>query len=176
MLSYHLNEKNFYRRHVRFKYTNFFVLSEENKNGDTDAEWKYTYLVLPFLSLRYITQQGKRTKFSVQYFWRAPHRQERDLEKKYIIFVWSKTPTLRRYLSIPFNDIRKQSVKLRRTVSVVAKKLHHFFKKVEWFRIKLVWFQIIPNPRVEKFNHSGEFTTSTSSFLCVKWGTNNIYI
>ena len=82
-----------------------------------------------FLSLQYTTQQGKRTKFSVQYFWRAPHRQERDLEKKYIIFVWSKTPTLRRYLSIPFNDIRKHSVKLRRTVSVVAKKLHHFFWK-----------------------------------------------
>ena len=40
-------------------------------------------------------------------------------EVHYIIFVWSKTPTLRRYLSIPFNDIRKRSVKLRRTVSVV---------------------------------------------------------
>lgn len=130
-------KKHFYRRHVCFKCTDFFVLSEENENGDTDA-------------LQYTTQQGKRTKFSVQYFWRAPHRQERDLEKKYIIFVWSKTPTLRRYLSIPFNDIRKQSVKLRRTVSVVAKKLHQFFKKVEWFRIKLARFQIIPNPRVNQ--------------------------
>lgn len=143
-------KKHFYRRHVCFKCTDFVVLSEENENGDTDAEWKYAYLVLLFLSLQYTTQQGKRTKFSVQYFWRAPHRQERDLEKKYIIFVWSKTPTLRRYLSIPFNDIRKQSVKLRRTVSVVAKKLHQFFKKVQWFRMKLARFQIIPNPRVNQ--------------------------
>ena len=48
-------KKHFYRRHVYFKCTDFFVLSEENENGDTDA-------------LQYTTQQGKRTKFSVQYF------------------------------------------------------------------------------------------------------------
>ena len=74
-------KKHFYRRHVCFKCTDFFVLSEENENGDTDA-------------LQYTTQQGKWTKFSVQYFWRAPHRQERDLEKKYIILSSSEVRRL----------------------------------------------------------------------------------
>ena len=31
-------KKHFYRRHVCFKCTDFFILSEENENGDTDAE------------------------------------------------------------------------------------------------------------------------------------------
>ena len=145
-------KKKFYRRHVCFKCTDFFILSEENENGDTDAEWKYTYLVLLFfiITIHNITRKTNKIQCAVFLTSTSSIRKGSRKEVHYIIFVWSKTPTLRRYLSIPFNDIRKQSVKLRRTVSVVAKKLHQFFKKVEWFRIKLARFQIIPNPRVNQ--------------------------
>ena len=53
-------KKIFYWRYVCFKCTDFFVLSEENENGDTDAEWKYTYIVLLFY--HYNTQHNKENE------------------------------------------------------------------------------------------------------------------
>ena len=110
-------KKNFYRRRVCFKCIDFFVLSEENENGDTDAEWKYSCLVLLFF-YHYNTQLNKENEQNSVCSISDERLidKKRDLEKKYISSEVRRLYTLRRYLSIPFNDIRKQSVKLRRTV------------------------------------------------------------